>query len=207
MIKKKLTDLFISFFQTRCAELEGPRLCILLKFFIKHFIEIAECCIQYEAYRQKTIYLNQADRLSILLFEGENYRNDAKTYREKIKSLRTMNSKSRNEPSSNPSNSSLRNSEKAIYVESLSDRFTSRPVRSTETKEKLSEKRSDQENSRTHVIKAIIHERQYEELDKLNDKSKSVTINENENQISKSKRNKPQSLPFLTSVKLNDTNI
>lgn len=168
--------------------MEGPRLCILLKFFIKHFIEIAECCIQYKAYRQKTVYLNQADRLSILLFEDENYRSDAQTYREKIKSLRTTSSKQQYDPSNNPSDGSLRNSKKAIYVESLNNRFTSKLVQrnSTETKQKLSEERSDRENNHTYSVKAIIHERQYEEPDRLNEESNGVTINQNENEISKS---------------------
>lgn len=136
----------------RCAELDSPRLCALLNFFIRHFIKIAECCNHYQAHRQKTIYLDHADRLAILLFEHETFREEARAYRDKIKVLRkkTNNSRSPDDPPETPK----RNVETAIYVASLKNRFGS----SVQSAAKTSNQ-GPQEN----VTEAIVHEKSHYE--------------------------------------------
>lgn len=105
--------------------MEGLRLAALLDFFVTHFIKMAECCHRYRAYQQKEVYLDQADRLSIILSEMTRYKDDAKAYRNKIYALRmkpTMNSatRSQNEPPETPK----RNLEQPIFSGTLKDRFT-----------------------------------------------------------------------------------
>jgi len=86
---------------------------------------MAECCHRYQAYQQKQVYLDQADRLSIILSEMARYKDDAKAYRDKIYALRmkaTTNAKttrSQNEAPETPK----RNLE-PIFVGTLKDRFT-----------------------------------------------------------------------------------
>jgi hypothetical protein len=86
---------------------------------------MAECCHRYQAYQQKQVYLDQADRLSIILSEMARYKDDAKAYRDKIYVLRkktTTNAKttrSQNEPPETPK----RNLE-PIFIGTLKDRFT-----------------------------------------------------------------------------------
>ncbi|KAK2575538.1 hypothetical protein KPH14_011258 [Odynerus spinipes] len=84
---RKATDSVIEISE-RCADLEGTRLCALLDFFITHFMKMGERCHQYHALRQKTIYLDQAERLSILLSEYPRSKEDGKAYLDKIKCLR-----------------------------------------------------------------------------------------------------------------------
>ncbi|KAK1121971.1 hypothetical protein K0M31_009820 [Melipona bicolor] len=165
----KATDSIIEI-STRCAELEGPRLCVLLGFFIQHFIQIAERCNQYQAYRQKKIYLDHADRLSILLFERKRYMEDAQAYRDKINVIRkkvATTLKSRDDPPKTPD----RNPENAIYVAPLNNRFmreknsSSRVhARIPKLNEDLPEKKTDDREN----VKTIVHERHYEDVDKLN---------------------------------------
>ncbi|XP_071635285.1 uncharacterized protein [Temnothorax longispinosus] len=121
---RKATDSIVEISE-RCAELEGLRLAALLDFFITHFIKMAECCHRYRAYQQKQVYLDQADRLSIILSEMTRYKDDAKAYRKKIYDLRmkpTMNSttRSQNEPPETPK----RNIQEPIFSGTLKDRFT-----------------------------------------------------------------------------------
>ena len=115
---------FLCFFQERCAKLEGIRLAALLDFFVTHFVKMAECCHRYRAYQQKEVYLDQADRLSIILSEMSKYKDDAKAYRKKIYALRMkpmMNSTiiSQNEPPETPERN-----QKPIFSSTLKDRFT-----------------------------------------------------------------------------------
>lgn len=118
---RKATDSIIEI-SIRCAELEGPRLCALLDFFVRHFIKIAERCNQYGADQQKTIYLDHADRLSIILFEYKRYKNDARAYRDKIKLLRRKSVSSWSKEDQ-PPETPKRNPETAIFVAPLRDRF------------------------------------------------------------------------------------
>ncbi|XP_020285540.1 uncharacterized protein LOC109855550 [Pseudomyrmex gracilis] len=111
----------------RCADLEGPRLAKLLEFFVRHFIKMADYCHRYRAYSQKMVYLDQADRLSIILSEqNDRYIDDAKAYRDKIKALRkrekATNSTVRlqNELPKTPK----RNILGPIFAGNLKDRFT-----------------------------------------------------------------------------------
>lgn len=145
-------------------------MCILLGFFIQHFIQIAERCNQYQAHRQKKIYLDHADRLSILLFERQRYAEDARAYRDKIKVIRkkvTTALKSSDDPPKTPD----RNPENAIYVAPLNDRFTREKdsssrvhARIPKSNDNLPEKKTDDRKN----IKAIVHERHYEDVEKLN---------------------------------------
>lgn len=101
--------------------MEDLRLAALLDFFITHFVKMAECCHRYRAYQQKGVYLDQADRLSILLSEiHTRYKDDAKAYRKKIYNLRMKPAmRSQNEPPETPK----RNLE-PIFSGTLKDRFT-----------------------------------------------------------------------------------
>lgn len=101
--------------------MEDLRLAALLDFFITHFVKMAECCHRYRAYQQKRVYLDQADRLSIILSEiHTRYKDDAKAYRKKIYNLRMKpTTRSQNEPPETPK----RNLE-PIFSGTLKDRFT-----------------------------------------------------------------------------------
>ncbi|EZA54101.1 Protein MB21D2 [Ooceraea biroi] len=157
----------------RCAELEGPRLTALLDFFVRHFIKMAECCHRYRAYQQKQVYLDQADRLSIILSEATRYKDDAKAYHDKIYALRmrvttNLTMRSQNEPPETPK----RNQEAPIFVGSLKDRFTRQAAevlappkdeqssedrgRSRRNREDYAE--SSREDHTGTVTNAIIHE-------------------------------------------------
>ncbi|KYQ55119.1 hypothetical protein ALC60_05971 [Trachymyrmex zeteki] len=119
---RKATDCIVEISE-RCAKLEGIRLAALLDFFVTHFIKMAECCHRYRAYQQKEVYLDQANRLSIILSEMTRYKDDAKAYRNKICALRMkpMNSttRSQNEPPETPERN-----QKPIFSCTLKDRFT-----------------------------------------------------------------------------------
>ncbi|KZC10489.1 Protein MB21D2 [Dufourea novaeangliae] len=162
---RKATDSIIEI-STRCAELDGPRLCALLDFFIRHFIKMADRCNQYRAIQQKTTYLDQADRLSILLFEHQRYKQDARAYRDKIKVLRKRNAGSR--PQEDPPETPRRNPEAAIFVAPLKHRFARESFEHgttvPETEDEQSRKASEQSvSSIRNTTKVIIHEGQYKE--------------------------------------------
>ncbi|OAD60934.1 hypothetical protein WN48_01001 [Eufriesea mexicana] len=161
---RKATDSIIEI-STRCVPLDGLRLAILLSFFIEHFIQIGERCIQYQADQQKAVYLDHADRLSILLFEHPCYRNDARAFRDRIKVLRkkTMVPNTRNDRS----NTSTRKPETAIYVASLNDRFTDESAKKDDSLPETN-KRPDPDVHRVEIMtKAIIHDRHYEKMKEL----------------------------------------
>ncbi|XP_076632296.1 uncharacterized protein LOC143347193 [Colletes latitarsis] len=143
---RKATDSIIEI-STRCAELEGPRLYILLDFFIRHFIKIAERCNQYGDVRLKDVYLHQAERLSTLLFEIKRYKSDARAYFDKIKVIRKKSTTMSNDPPETPK----RNQEMAIFVSPLRNRFM----------QEIAEKTSDSPNTETEqsqVAEATVHE-------------------------------------------------
>jgi len=147
--------LILDFFQERCAELEGLRLAALLDFFVIHFVKMAECCHKYRAYQQKEVYLNQADRLSIILSEMTRYKDDAKAYRNKIYALRMkpiMNSttRSQDEPPETPK----RNLE-PIFSGTLKDRFT-RQFAEIMKLPKNEQSQSSHEDHTNKVTKTII---------------------------------------------------
>jgi len=160
-------------FQERCAELEPPRLAVLLDFFVRHFIKMAECCHRYHAYQQKQVYLDQADRLSIILSEMARYKDDAKAYREKIYALRmraTTNAKtmtrSQNEP---PPETPKRNLE-PIYIGTLKDRFTRQaaevlaPPKSERSSHQGGHaKPSAESHEETIHVEAVVHEVQFKD--------------------------------------------
>lgn len=83
---------------------------------------MADCCHKYRSYQQKVVYLNQADRLSIILSDLTRCKDDAKAYRDKIHALRikaaTNSTRLPNEPPETPK----RNVE-PIFVGNLKDRF------------------------------------------------------------------------------------
>ncbi|XP_035736373.1 uncharacterized protein LOC118447931 isoform X1 [Vespa mandarinia] len=118
---RKATDSVIEI-SVRCADLEGIRLCALLDFFISHFIKMGERFHQYRAIQQKMMYLDQADRLSILLCEHPRWKEDAKAYRDKIRVLRKRQDYklAENVPQQKP----IRNVEESIFAVPLKNRFT-----------------------------------------------------------------------------------
>lgn len=103
---------------------------------------MAECCHRYRSYQQKVVYLDQADRLSIILSDLTRYKDDAKAYRDKIHALRkraaTNSTRLPNEPPETPK----RNIE-PIFVGNLKDRFRlkdEQPQSSHEYKEEYTDK-------------------------------------------------------------------
>ncbi|XP_011629957.1 uncharacterized protein LOC105422316 [Pogonomyrmex barbatus] len=120
---RKATDSIVEISE-RYAKLEGLRLAALLDFFVRHFVKMAECCHRYRAYQQKEVYLDQADRLSIILSEMTRYKDDAKAYRKMIYAVRMKpkmksTTRSQNEPPETPK----RNLE-PLFSGTLKDRFT-----------------------------------------------------------------------------------
>ncbi|XP_034934751.1 uncharacterized protein [Chelonus insularis] len=106
VLNKTLIDTKMSYDQVleisvKCAELQDPRrLCLLLDLFIKHFIKIAEYFHKYGALALKSIYIDQALRLSILLLEysgkglsvsesNRHTRENVKIYMEKLQTLKS----------------------------------------------------------------------------------------------------------------------
>lgn len=88
---------------------------------------MAECCHRYRAYQQKKVYLDQADRLSIILSELPRYKDDADAYRTKIVNIRktkTTSSRLQNEPPKTPK----RNQETALFTGTLKNRFARESV-------------------------------------------------------------------------------
>lgn len=154
----------------RCAELEGPRLGALLDFFVRHFIKMAERCHQYQAYRQKTVYLDQADRLSIILSELSRYTDDAKAYRKKICDLRMKPMSSARTQQDEPPKIPKRNGEAAIFVTSLKDRFIRKPVDVT-VESPREQSQSNREDCTDKAAKTTTNEVRFEE------KTKKVTEN------------------------------
>jgi len=131
---------------------------------------MAECCHRYQAYQQKQVYLDQADRLSIILSEMARYKDDAKAYRDKIYALRmkaTTNAKttrSQNEAPETPK----RNLE-PIFVGTLKDRFT-RQIAEILTLPKGEQSRNHtkpdraEKHAESHaetVTEAVVHEVQF----------------------------------------------
>ncbi|XP_076645726.1 uncharacterized protein LOC143355097 [Halictus rubicundus] len=150
----------------RCAELEGPRLFALLDFFIQHFIKIADRCNQYGARQQKALYLDHAERLSMLLFEEPRYREHVRGLRDKINVLRKKNprTRSQNEAPETPK----RNVEAAVYVSSLKDRFARESDDPTATSAS-----SGTEDDAKDITVAVVHE---EQTSKNPSKNKSTRI-------------------------------
>ena len=175
---RKATDSIIEI-STRCAELEGPRLCVLLDFFVRHFIKIAERCNQYRAYEQKAAYLDHADRLSILLFEYQRFKEDARAYRDKIKVLRRK--MGRSESRDNIPETPKRNAETAIYVASLKDRFVPEPPERVYSSPRTSDtQQSDQTTDRVqNITEAIVHETHHQETKEKTSILKDKTITPN----------------------------
>nr|XP_033330177.1 uncharacterized protein LOC117222539 isoform X1 [Megalopta genalis] len=139
----------------RCAELEGPRLCALLDFFIEHFIKMAERCNQYGAVDQKTLYLDHAGRLSSLLFEHQRYRNNARNHRDKINVLRKKAARSQSQ-ADDPPETPMRNQEAAAFVAPLKSRFSRDPeARDAATSS------SGTENDAGNTTAAVVHETRY----------------------------------------------
>ncbi|XP_014469207.1 PREDICTED: uncharacterized protein LOC106741587 [Dinoponera quadriceps] len=118
---RRATDSIIEI-SVRCANLEGPRLGALLDFFVRHFIKMAACCHQYQAYQQKKVYLDQADWLSIILSDQSRYKEDARAYRDKINALRARTASSRPQANERPE-TPKRNGEAPLFVGTLKDRF------------------------------------------------------------------------------------
>lgn len=83
---------------------------------------MAECCHKYSSYQQKKVYLDQADRLSIILSDQTRYKDDAKAYRDKIHALRMRAATNSTRLSNEPPETPKRNGE-SISVGTLKDRW------------------------------------------------------------------------------------
>ncbi|KAG7188567.1 hypothetical protein KM043_008198 [Ampulex compressa] len=172
---RKATDSIIEI-SIRCADLEGPRLSALLDFFVRHFIKMGERCHQYAAYRQRDVFLNQAERLSVLLSEQPLYKEDGRIYRDKIKVLKrkiTI-SKSSDEPPKTPK----RNPETPIFTASMNDRFSSDPLKKPTASEQNSKSQSEEQKEKSprieKTVKATLHEVRFENIHE----SKTATLEE-----------------------------
>ncbi|KAK0089369.1 hypothetical protein PV325_007714 [Microctonus aethiopoides] len=174
----------------RCAELDSRRLCLLLDLFIKHFIKIAECCNKYGALNQKSIYIDQAERLSILLSEYGNHKDDVKAYLDKLQALRkrTVRIRSQIDVPETPK----RNIDHPIFSSSLNDRYKNSteslhtfveittPGETSEYALDESEvyKRISQSEQRKHVSMAVVHEVESKSSDTESQRnSDEITIN------------------------------
>lgn len=99
----------------------------------------------------KGIYLDQANRLSIILSEMTRYKDDAKAYRKKIFDLRmkpmNLTSRSQNEPPETPK----RNIQEPLFSGNLKDRFT----RQFSEIMKLPKKEQSQSSHEDHTNKVM----------------------------------------------------
>lgn len=148
---------------------------------------MAECCHRYRSYHQKEVYLDQADRLSIILSDLTRYKNDAKAYRDKIHALRmkaaTNSTKLPNEPPETPK----RNAE-PIFVSTLKDRYRPKdeqPQSSHEYMEEYTDK----------ITKEIIHEVRFKDEKNMEENIKiaNVTTSEEDSYTSRKPVSKNQS--------------
>ncbi|XP_063974815.1 uncharacterized protein LOC135161298 [Diachasmimorpha longicaudata] len=112
--------------EVRCADMDQHRLGLVLNFFIPHFIKVAECYHEYRANSQKTTYIEHAERLCVLLSEHSRHRGTARTYLDKLKSLKrkVMSSKLQDDPPATPQ----RNSDRPIFTAPLNERYESPPI-------------------------------------------------------------------------------
>ncbi|XP_043499704.1 uncharacterized protein LOC122522578 [Polistes fuscatus] len=152
---RKATDSVIEI-SVRCADLEGIRLCALLDFFISHFIKIGERFHQYRATQQKAVYLDQAERLSVILHEYPRYKKDAEAYRDKIRALRRRQDYSTTEDV--PQTKPVRNTGEPIFTMPLKNRFTTESPDGLSSKESKSFNMEDHTYDSASVTKGMIHE-------------------------------------------------
>ncbi|XP_043270893.1 uncharacterized protein [Venturia canescens] len=138
----------------RCASMEPRRLSALLDFFIKHFIKMAEYCHAYSAMPQKTAYIEQAERLSVLLSEHPSHKHVAKEHIEKICSLkrRVANARTHGAPPETP----RRNPDMPIFTRPMNDPSGSNELREENT---LPAESDEEPEGRTkaQTTKAVIH--------------------------------------------------
>lgn len=162
---------------------------------------MAECCHRYKSYQQVKVYLDQADRLSIILSDHPRYKDDAKAYRDKIQTLRmravSNSTRLPNEPPETPK----RNVEPTFSC-TLKDRFT-RPfaeqIVPTQSKDKSPQ--SDHECT-NQITKTIIHEVQFkdEKNTEKNVKTTNATTNNEDSYISRKSISKNQSDELASST-------
>ncbi|KMQ95304.1 protein mb21d2 [Lasius niger] len=163
---RKATDSIVEI-PERCAELKGLRLGALLDFFVRHFIKMAKCCHRYRSYQQKKVYLDQADRLTIILSDLTRYKDDVKAYHDEISALRmrvaTNSTRLPNEPPETPK----RNAE-PIFISSWKDRFAEVPMQPKDEQPQSSHEYMDK------ITKTITHEVRFK--DEKNEKTKAKII-------------------------------
>lgn len=123
------------------------------------------------------MYLDHAERLSILLFEHPSYRSDARFFRDRITVLRKK-STFLDTQEVDKSNSSARNTKTAIYVGALNERFTGE---SRKPDDSLTNSSAPPENLTND---AIVHDGYYEEM-----RESKVTVVENNDETSRIAQN------------------
>lgn len=114
---------------------------------------------QYRAIQQKMMYLDQADRLSILLSEYPRYKEDAKAYRDKIKTLRKRQDY---KPGENvPQQKPMKNIEEPIFTMPLKNRFNKESLETLSpiANETMQSDNKDHTYDSASVTKAMIEER------------------------------------------------
>ncbi|XP_066599846.1 uncharacterized protein [Prorops nasuta] len=143
----------------RAEKLDDIRLSALLDFFIGHFVNMADRCHQYRAGRQKSVYLDHAERLSILLSENANYKDEGRLYRERIEALRRKTlfatQRSHDEPPETPK----RNLGSAMFEVSLKDRFKLESPEPTSILKnpKSSDEKLTESDSETDSVNFLVH--------------------------------------------------
>lgn len=135
---------------------------------------MAERCHQYRSYQQKQIYLDQADRLSIILSEMTRHKDDAKAYQDKICALRKRLTKLQDEP---PPETPKRNLEAPLFSAALKDRF----IQGTSTDIATESEDEVQSSHKNHVQKftvASVHEVRFNDNENVQVTSMEVTMND-----------------------------
>lgn len=123
---------------------------------------MAECCHRYRSYQQKKVYLDQADRLSIILSDQIRYKDDAKAYRDKIHALRmraaTNSTSLPNEPPQPPK----RNGE-SVFNSSLNNRYTPQFAEQIVSMQPKDMQLQSSHEHMNKITKAITHEMRFKD--------------------------------------------
>lgn len=118
---------------------------------------MAKCCHRYRSYQQKKVYLDQADRLSIILSEQIRYKDDAKAYRDEIHALRmraaTNSTRLPNEPPETP-----KRNEDSIFVGSLKNRYSQQFAEQMVPMQPKGKQSQSSHEHMSKITKAITHE-------------------------------------------------
>ncbi|XP_029169266.1 uncharacterized protein LOC114939195 [Nylanderia fulva] len=166
---RKATDSIIEI--SECASLKGLRLVDLLNFFIDHFIKMAKYCHRYRSYQQKKVYLDQADRLTIILSDLTRCKDNVKTYRDDISALRMKVATNSTRLPNKPPETPKRN--EPIFIGSMKDRYTPQctevPMQSKDEQSHSNHEHMDK------ITETVIHEVQFKDEKNANKEAETIT--------------------------------